>query len=106
MIVRPGRLVGGPYTNTDVSALFKVRLQCLSTGFGQNSVRLVLLAFPHPKVEEGSRKRVVIEKGDTLLGDAARISVAELVVRVSDDVAPAAVLVHDPWRCCSKGKTL
>jgi len=56
--VRPGRLVGGPWTNTDVSALLKV--------------------------EEGTRKRVVVEKGDALVGDAARISVAELVARALD----------------------
>ena len=56
LIVRPGRLVGGPWTNTDVSNLLKV--------------------------EEGTRKRVVVERGDALNGDAARISVAELVVRV------------------------
>lgn len=57
LIVRPGRLVGGPWTNTDVSNLLKV--------------------------EEGTRKRVVVERGDALNGDAARISVVELVVRVS-----------------------
>lgn len=58
LIVRPGRLVGGPWTNTDVSNLLKV--------------------------EEGTRKRVVVAKGDGLNGDAARISVAELVVRALD----------------------
>ncbi len=58
VIVRPGRLVGGPWTNTDVSALLKV--------------------------EEGTRKRVKVEKGDGLVGDAARVSVAELVVRALD----------------------
>lgn len=47
--------MGGPWTNTDVSALLKV--------------------------EEGARKRVVVEQGDSLVGDAARVSVAELVVR-------------------------
>ena len=36
------------------------------------------------KVEEGTRKRVVVEKGDVLVGDAARISVAELVARAMD----------------------
>lgn len=36
------------------------------------------------KVEEGTRKRVVVEKGDSLVGDAARISVAELVARALD----------------------
>jgi len=41
--VRPGRLVGGPWTNTDVSALLKV--------------------------DEGTRKRVVVEKGDALVGE-------------------------------------
>lgn len=58
LIVRPGRLVGGPWTNTDVSALLRT--------------------------EEGTRKRVVLEKGDSLNGDAARVSVAELVVRSLD----------------------
>ena len=56
LTVRPGRLVGGPWTNVDLSNLLKA--------------------------EEGTRKRVVVERGDALNGDAARISVAELVVRV------------------------
>jgi hypothetical protein len=34
-------------------------------------------------VNEGSRKRVKVAQGDSLDGDAARFSVAELVVRVS-----------------------
>ncbi len=34
------------------------------------------------QVEEGTRKRVLVERGDALNGDAARISVAELVTRV------------------------
>jgi hypothetical protein len=37
---------------------------------------------PTLQVEEGTRKRVVVERGDALNGDAARISVAELVARV------------------------
>jgi uncharacterized protein YbjT (DUF2867 family) len=55
LIVRPGRLVGGPWTNTDLSNLLKT--------------------------EEGTRKRIVVEAGDSLVGDAARVSVAELVAR-------------------------
>jgi nucleoside-diphosphate-sugar epimerase len=58
VILRPGRLVGGPWTNTDVSALLRT--------------------------EEGSRKRVVVQRGDEQSGDAARPSVAELVVRCLD----------------------
>lgn len=57
MILRPGRLVGGPFTNTDIAALLKTN--------------------------EGSRKSIKIEPGDGLVGDAARLSVAELVARVS-----------------------
>lgn len=57
IILRPGRLVGGPFTNTDVAALLKVN--------------------------EGSRKQITVERGDALNGDAARIACAEFVARVS-----------------------
>merc|ERR1712070_270487 len=55
MILRPGRLVGGPWTNTDVARLLKT--------------------------EEGNRKRIEAAVGDEFNGDAARWSVAEFVVR-------------------------
>jgi len=46
MIVRPGRLVGGPWTNTDVANLLKT--------------------------QEGNKKQIQVEVGDSLNGDAAR----------------------------------
>ena len=55
MIVRPGRLVGGPWTNTDVANLLKT--------------------------QEGNKKQIQVEVGDSLNGDAARWSVAEFIVR-------------------------
>lgn len=55
MIVRPGRLVGGPWTNTDVANLLKT--------------------------EEGNKQQIEVEEGDRLNGDAARWSVAEFIVR-------------------------
>lgn len=54
-IVRPGRLVGGPYTNLDVAKLMQI--------------------------EGGAENGVTIEGGDTLLGDCKRDAVAEAVVR-------------------------
>ncbi|TFJ85913.1 hypothetical protein NSK_002733 [Nannochloropsis salina CCMP1776] len=81
LIVRPGRLVGGPWTNTDVSTLLKV--------------------------EEGARKRVVVEQGDSLVGDAARVSVAELVVRAlerPEAVGRALCLVNEEGPPFSEGQ--
>jgi len=54
-IIRPGRLVGGPYTNLDIANLLQI------TG--------------------GLSNRVTMTRGDTLLGDCKRTSVAEAVVR-------------------------
>lgn len=54
-IIRPGRLVGGPYTNLDIANLLQI------TG--------------------GIGNRVSLAQGDTLLGDCKRTSVAEAVVR-------------------------
>lgn len=54
-IVRPGRLVGGPYTNLDLAKLFKV--------------------------EGGASNGVTVESGDTLLGDCKRDVTAEAVVQ-------------------------
>lgn len=55
VIVRPGRLVGGPYTNLDVASLLKI--------------------------EGGAENGVDIELGDTLLGDCKRDACAEAVVQ-------------------------
>ena len=54
-IIRPGRLVGGPYTNLDLAKLFKV--------------------------EGGASNGVTVESGDTLLGDCKRDVTAEAVVQ-------------------------
>jgi len=54
-IVRPGRLVGGPFTNADIAALLKV--------------------------QGGAENGVDVEAGDTLLGDCKRDSCAEAVVQ-------------------------
>lgn len=54
-IVRPGRLVGGPYTNLDLAKLMQI--------------------------EGGAENGVSIELGDVLLGDAKRDAVAEAVLQ-------------------------
>lgn len=54
-IVRPGRLVGGPYTNLDLAKLMQI--------------------------EGGAENGVTVEAGDTLLGDCKRDATAEAVVR-------------------------
>lgn len=54
-IVRPGRLVGGPYTNLDLAKLFQI--------------------------EGGAENGVTVDKGDTLLGDCKRDACAEAVVQ-------------------------
>ena len=54
-IVRPGRLVGEPYTNLDVANLLKI--------------------------EGGAENGVTVEAGDTLLGDCKRDACAETVVQ-------------------------
>mmetsp|Transcript_3755 Transcript_3755/g.5509 ORF Transcript_3755/g.5509 Transcript_3755/m.5509 type:complete len:322 (-) Transcript_3755:165-1130(-) len=54
-IVRPGRLVGGPYTNLDVAKLLQI--------------------------EGGAENGVTVESGDTLLGDCKRDACAEAVVQ-------------------------
>ena len=63
VIVRPGRLVGGPFTNLDVARLLKI--------------------------EGGAENGVDLEAGDALLGDCKRDACAEAVVRaiVDDDCA-------------------
>lgn len=54
-IIRPGRLVGGPYTNPDVAKLLQV--------------------------EGGAENGVALAAGDTLLGDCKRDACAEAVVQ-------------------------
>lgn len=54
-IIRPGRLVGGPYTNLDLAKLFQV--------------------------EGGASNGVSLESGDTLLGDCKRDVTAEAVLQ-------------------------
>jgi uncharacterized protein YbjT (DUF2867 family) len=54
-IVRPGRLVGGPYTNLDLAKLMQI--------------------------EGGSENGVSVKVGDSLLGDAKRDAVAEAVLQ-------------------------
>jgi uncharacterized protein YbjT (DUF2867 family) len=53
VIIRPGRLVGGPFTNIDVAALLQI--------------------------EGGAEDGVSLAAGDTLLGDCKRLSCAEAV---------------------------
>jgi len=53
--MRPGRLVGGPYTNLDLANLLKI--------------------------EGGTENGVVVQGGDSLLGDCKRDAVAEAVVQ-------------------------
>jgi uncharacterized protein YbjT (DUF2867 family) len=63
-IIRPGRLVGGPYTNLDIANLLQI--------------------------SGGISNRVTLVRGDTLVGDCKRTSVAEAVVRcleLRDDCA-------------------
>ncbi|CEL99835.1 unnamed protein product [Vitrella brassicaformis CCMP3155] len=55
VIVRPGRLIGGPYTNPDVATLLKI--------------------------EGGDKQRVEIAPGDQMAGDCLRVSVAEAIVQ-------------------------
>lgn len=55
VIVRPGRLVGGPYTNLDLANLFKL--------------------------EGGAENGLTVELGDTLVGDCKRDACAETVVQ-------------------------
>jgi len=55
VIIRPGRLVGGPYTNLDLAKLIQV--------------------------DGGSNFGAQIQKGDTLLGDCKRITCADAVVQ-------------------------
>ena len=59
-IIRPGRLVGGPYTNLDLAKLFQV--------------------------EGGATNGVTLEKGDTLLGDCKRDVAAEAVLQCLENV--------------------
>ena len=54
-IIRPGRLVGGPYTNLDLATLFQV--------------------------EGGASNGVTLQRGDALLGDCKRDVVAEAVLQ-------------------------
>lgn len=54
-IVRPGRLVGGPFTNEDIAKLLQI--------------------------EGGTENGVYVERGDTLLGDCKRDACAEAIVQ-------------------------
>jgi len=54
-IIRPGRLIGGPFTNLDVSKLLRV--------------------------EGGAENGVAIKQGDSLLGDCKRDACSEAVVQ-------------------------
>ncbi|MGL4880473.1 MAG: NAD(P)H-binding protein, partial [Waterburya sp.] len=53
-IIRPGRLIDGPYTSYDLNTLLRAKTD--------------------------GKKAVVIEKGDNLNGDASRIDVANVCV--------------------------
>jgi uncharacterized protein YbjT (DUF2867 family) len=55
VIVRPGRLIGGPYTNLDLAKLMQI--------------------------EGGAENGVTMEEGDSLLGDCKRDACAEAVVQ-------------------------
>ncbi len=55
VVIRPGRLVGGPYTNTDVAKLLQI--------------------------EGGADNGVDVARGDDLLGDCKRDALAEAVVQ-------------------------
>ena len=55
VIVRPGRLVGGPFTNLDVARLLQI--------------------------EGGAENGVTVRKGDSLLGDCKRDACAEAIVQ-------------------------
>jgi len=59
-IIRPGRLVGGPYTNLDLAKLFKV--------------------------DGGASNGVTLESGDVLLGDCKRDVTAEAVLQCLENV--------------------
>lgn len=83
VIVRPGRLVGGPYTNLDLAKLMQV--------------------------EGGAENGVTVELGDSLLGDCKRDACAEAVVRCltmeeSKDIAFSIIsndesaLTTEQWR--------
>mmetsp|Transcript_29747 Transcript_29747/g.63153 ORF Transcript_29747/g.63153 Transcript_29747/m.63153 type:complete len:375 (-) Transcript_29747:102-1226(-) len=60
-IVRPGRLVGGPYTNLDLANLFQI--------------------------EGGAENGVTVAPGDDLLGDCKRDACAEAVVQCLENEA-------------------
>ena len=59
VIVRPGRLVGAPFTNTDLAKLFQI--------------------------DQGSNKGLVVDVRETLAGDVERKDVAEAIVRLVAD---------------------
>jgi nucleoside-diphosphate-sugar epimerase len=65
VIVRPGRLVGGPFTNLDVAKLLQIQ------GGAENGVEVAL--------------------GDALLGDCKRDACAECIVQCLTNVAAANV---------------
>ena len=58
-IIRPGRLVGGPYTNLDLAKLFQI--------------------------EGGAENGVTLQYGDALLGDCKRDACAEGVVQALEN---------------------
>jgi nucleoside-diphosphate-sugar epimerase len=58
-IIRPGRLVGGPYTNLDLAKLFQI--------------------------EGGAENGVTLQFGDALLGDCKRDVCAEAVVQALEN---------------------
>lgn len=60
-IIRPGRLVGGPYTNLDLANLLKI--------------------------EGGAENGVTVESGDTLVGDCKRDACAEAVIQCLENQA-------------------
>ena len=60
-VIRPGRLVGGPYTNLDLAALFRI--------------------------EGGTSNGVTLEGGDALLGDCKRDAAAEAVLQCLENDA-------------------
>jgi hypothetical protein len=56
IIVRPGRLVGAPFTNFDLAKLFNI--------------------------DQGSNKGIVIDKDDVLAGDVERADVATVISKL------------------------
>jgi len=59
VIVRPGRLVGAPFSNPDVANAFKI--------------------------SQSTKRAIVLEEGDSLAGDMSRTDTAEIIVRALEN---------------------